>query len=262
MERSATALMNLDISSAATLILSVAIADESAVETLTVTQAGRTLQPTEVLDQHGARLHVVDVERGEAMVQYSVLKAGELPKSEPDTIDEIRYLRPSRYCESDTLGPIARVEFQGLVGRDLLAGVSSWVGQSLAYVPGSSLPTDGAVNTLLSRRGVCRDYAHLVIALLRALDVPARLASVYAPGLHPMDFHAVAEAFIDGNWYAVDATTLAPRKTLMRIATGRDASDTAFLSTRGGAVGLQYLEVSAVSDVLPDDDVFELVRLA
>jgi transglutaminase-like putative cysteine protease len=177
-------------------------------------------------------------------------------------MDELRYLRPSRYCESDTLGPIARAEFAGLKGQQLLAGVSSWVGQNLFYVPGSSQPTDGAVATLLSRRGVCRDYAHLVVALLRALDVPARLASVYAPGLDPMDFHAVAEAEVDGRWYVVDATTLAPRKSLMRIATGRDASDTAFLSTRRRAVTLRNLEVSAVVDVLPDDDVFEFVQLA
>jgi transglutaminase-like putative cysteine protease len=261
MERSATVYLAVEAASPASLILSMAVADTSVVETLTVLQAGRLLTPTEVLDQHGARLHVVDVAAGPVTVQYSVDKSGAVPAPESPAVDELRYLRPSRYCESDTLGPIARSEFAGLTGRDLLAGVSSWVGQNLFYVPGSSQPTDGAVATLLSRRGVCRDYAHLVIALLRALDVPARLVSVYAPGLDPMDFHAVAEAYIDDDWYVVDATTLAPRRTLMRIATGRDASDTAFLSTRGGAVSLQTLEVSAVSDVLPDDDLFELVRL-
>ena len=148
----------------------------------------------------------------------------------------MRYRRPSRYCESDTPGPTARAEFGGLAGRELLAAVSSWVGSRLAYVPGASAPTDGAVQTLLDRQGVCRDYAHLVIALLRALDVPARLVSVYAPGLSPMDFHAVAEACVDGAWHVVDATTLAPRSTLLRIATGRDACDTAFLTSHGAAV--------------------------
>jgi len=262
MQRTATAHLDLEAAAPATLILSIAIADGSAAESMHISQAGRSLTPTEVLDQHGARLHVVDVEVGPVTVDYSVTKDGALPQSEPEMVDELRYLRPSRYCESDTLGPIARAEFAGLSGNQLLAGVSSWVGQNLFYVPGSSQPTDGAVATLLSRRGVCRDYAHLVVALLRALDVPARLTSVYAPGLDPMDFHAVAEAFVDGQWYAVDATTLAPRRTLMRIATGRDASDTAFLSTRRGAVTLRNLEVSAVSDQLPDDDLFELVRLA
>jgi len=139
--------------------------------------------------------------------------------------------------------------------------VSSWVGSRLSYVPGSSLPTDGAVQTLLGREGVCRDYAHLVIALLRALDVPARLVSVYAPGLSPMDFHAVAEAHLEGQWYVVDATTLAPRTSLVRIATGRDASDTAFLNVHHGYADLDELEVTAVADVLPDDDVRDLVML-
>ncbi|CAN5426790.1 transglutaminase family protein [soil metagenome] len=261
MQRAATVQLDVEASSPATLILSMGVADVTASDQITITQSGTPLLPRVVLDQHGARLHVVDIESGPAQVLYSVTKFGAMPDVDRPPIDEIRYLRPSRYCESDTLGAVARVEFQGLVGRELLAGVSSWVGQSLAYVPGSSQPTDGAVATLLSRRGVCRDYAHLVIAFLRALDVPARLVSVYAPGLDPMDFHAVAEAYVEGDWYVVDATTLAPRRTLMRIATGRDASDTAFLSTRRGAVTLSNLEVSAVSDVLPDDDLFELVRL-
>ena len=80
----------------------------------------------------------------------------------------------------------------------ILGAVSSWVGRQLVYVSGSSLPTHGAVDTLLGGRGVCRDYAHLVVALLRARDVPARVAAVYAPGLQPMDFHAVAEASSTG----------------------------------------------------------------
>jgi transglutaminase-like putative cysteine protease len=135
------------------------------------------------------------------------------------------------------------------------------VGSHLAYVPGASAPTDGAVQTLLDRQGVCRDYAHLVIALLRGLDVPARLVSVYAPGLSPMDFHAVAEAWVDGEWHVVDATALAPRQSLVRIATGRDASDTAFLSSLGGAVTVASMRVTAVVDELPTDDVTSFVSL-
>jgi hypothetical protein len=95
------------------------------------------------------------------------------------------------------------------------------------------------------------------------LDVPARLTAVYAPGLHPMDFHAVAEAAIGGIWYAVDATLLAPRSSLLRICTGRDAADTAFLSTYGGEARLLWTSVSAsVDGELPDDDVFSLVTLS
>ena len=172
------------------------------------------------------------------------------------------YLRPSRFVESDKLADVADREFEGIVDpRSLLEAVSSWVGTRLSYVPGSSGPTDGAVQTLLDRQGVCRDYAHLVIALLRALDVPARLAAVYAPGLDPMDFHAVAEAHVAGGWHVVDATALAPRSTLLRISTGRDAADTAFLSSSGGGVNLDAIEVMATADELPSDDMTELVQL-
>ncbi|WP_375390253.1 transglutaminase family protein, partial [uncultured Amnibacterium sp.] len=101
----------------------------------------------------------------------------------------------------------------------------------------------------------------LVVALLRALDVPARLVAVYAPGLDPMDFHAVAEAYVEGAWHVVDATTLAPRQSLLRIGTGRDAADTAFLTTIGGLVALQALSVTATVDELPVDDITRLVQL-
>jgi transglutaminase-like putative cysteine protease len=99
------------------------------------------------------------------------------------------------------------------------------------------------------------------VALLRALGVPARLVAVYAPGLDPMDFHAVAEAWVDDAWHVVDATTLAPRSTLLRIATGRDAADTAFLTVTRGGAALASMEVTATADALPDDDLDRLVAL-
>ena len=112
------------------------------------------------------------------------------------------------------------------------------------------------------RQGVCRDYAHLVIAMLRARNVPARLVAVYAPGLSPMDFHAVVEAAIDGHWRAVDATTLAPRETLVRISTGRDASDTAFLTVQSGRADLvSVMSPRPASPSSPTDDLTRLVSL-
>ena len=119
------------------------------------------------------------------------------------------------------------------------------MGGHLSYVSGSSDPIDGSVDTYLLGQGVCRDYAHLVVAFLRARNVPARLVAVYAPGLSPMDFHAVAEAFVDGQWRVVDGTLLAPRSTLLRIATGRDAADTAFLENFGGAIAFNNATVTA-----------------
>jgi transglutaminase-like putative cysteine protease len=187
---------------------------------------------------------------------------GTAPPAPVTAVDLIRYVRPSRYCESDQLGAVARAEFAGLHDRDLVDAVSSWVGSRVAYISGSSRPTDGAVTTLLSRQGVCRDFAHLVIALLRACDVPARLVSVYAPGLAPMDFHAVAEAHVGGEWLALDATCLAPRAAMVRIATGRDAADTAFLTTAGDPVRMGDMEIVAVVDPgLPIDDLTQAARL-
>ncbi|MBF4573812.1 MULTISPECIES: transglutaminase family protein [unclassified Herbiconiux] len=263
MQRSVTAAIDATIDRATTVVFSIAAAEgaELSREVIEYRLDGEPVDFETVLDQHGTRLHVFDVQPGSFSARYEATAEGRTVPAPTETVDLIRYLRPSRYCESDTLLPTAQAEFRGLAGRDLLTAVSSWVGEELSYVPGSSAPTDGAVQTLLLRQGVCRDYAHLVIALLRALDVPARLASVYAPGLYPMDFHAVAEAHIDGEWQVVDATTLAPRDSLLRIATGRDASDTAFLTNHGGYLRLDRLEVSAVVDVLPNDDIDRLVQL-
>jgi transglutaminase-like putative cysteine protease len=232
-------------------------------ESLDITLDGTPVPAAEVVIGGEGRSHTLRVQPGLLAVDYQATVEGRSAPPEVTAAERLIYVRPSRYAESDRLGAIAHAEFAGLSGpRDLLAAVSSWVGTQLSYVPGSSGPTDGAVQTLLRRQGVCRDYAHLVIGLLRALDVPARMAAVYAPGLQPMDFHAVAEALVDDQWRVVDATTLAPRASLVRIATGRDAADTAFLSTFGGLATLTSLDVMAVLDgELPDDDVTELVSI-
>jgi transglutaminase-like putative cysteine protease len=199
---------------------------------------------------HGARLHVVSAPAGRLDVTYSAtvpsLEAGGLAPLDSDVIDA---LRPSRYCPSDALEHFAPRE---LVGVDDIAG---WVFERLSYVGGASGPLDSAVDTLLAGRGVCRDFAHLTIALCRATGTPARLVSVYAPGLWPMDFHAVAEVHCDGRWQVLDATRLAPRSSLVRIATGRDAADTAFAMTLAGDAQLLSTDITAVVDGdLPTDD--------
>lgn len=253
----------LDAADRSQLILSIAVAEGAPAvdERLTIKQGGVPLSARVVEQTLGTRLHVVEVERGPVQIEYAARVDGRAEAAMATEADQILYLRPSRYCESDTLRPIAVAEFHGLTGAALVTGVSSWVATRLAYVAGSSLPTDGAVRTLLARRGVCRDYAHLVVAFLRALDMPARVVSVYAPGLDPMDFHAVAEVAVEGRWQVVDSTALAPRTSMVRIGTGRDASDIAFLSVRGAAVALRDLQVRAVVDELPVDDLDELVSL-
>lgn len=233
-------------------------------EDLVITAGEERLVPRELLDGHGGRFHVLELaEPAQVEVQYTARIEGTGGPEPADEMELIRYVRPSRYAESDRLLPTSYAQFGSLRGIDLVQAVRDWVHTQLAYVSGSSRGTDGAVETLLHRRGVCRDFAHLAIALLRAKDVPARLAAVYAPGLRPMDFHAVAEAFVDGAWHVIDPTGLAPRSAMLRITAGRDSSDTAFLSTVGGRLTLKRLSVSAELDGEPPvEDPAEPVRLA
>jgi transglutaminase-like putative cysteine protease len=261
--RDVSARLELDVIDPARLYLQVAppvsgfgsVADRRLSEELDV-RLGETHVPVrEIEAAHLGRVHVVELDPGRVVIDYAASITGRDDRPIVDEIDLFRYVRPSRYVESDRLTSFAFAEFAGLEEDELLAGVSSWVGSRLGYVAGSSRSTDGAVSTLLAGEGVCRDFAHLTIALLRAMDMPARVVSVYAPGLAPMDFHAVTEAYVQGAWQVVDATLLAPRSSMIRIATGRDCADTAFLSTYGGTVELLDSQVTATVDgQLPGDD--------
>lgn len=233
-------------------------------EALSFVLDGVPVRAREVIGMHGNRIHTLDVPVGSLKVSYAATVVGRATPAEVTDSDLSMYLRPSRYAEADKFYGFASAEFDHNADpATLLDNVSSWVGTRLEYVPGSSDPIDGAVETLLSGRGVCRDYVHLVVALLRAVNVPARLVAVYAPGCEPMDFHAVAEGFVDGAWRVVDATLLAPRQTLLRIATGRDAADTAFLANHRGQIALNSLEVMATVDGnLPVDSIEQHVSIA
>ena len=244
------------------LALSVARGVPPTSERLEVKLDGDSIVPYELEDRHGTRLAGFSSGGGRLTIDYAATVVGEAPSAVIDPLDAIIYLRPSRYCESDSLTDFARDVFGGVKGRELVLNVVSWVHNRLTYEPGSTYPTDGAQATLASGQGVCRDFAHLTIALLRALDVPARMVAVYAPGLSPMDFHAVTEVLVDGVWYIVDSTHLAPRRSMVRIATGRDAADTAFITNTLSDIELVRLEVMAIVDELPFDDWNELVELS
>jgi transglutaminase-like putative cysteine protease len=273
MRRDLTAALDITVQSSSRFVFILAAAARPAVESLRVVHEGSIeIHPTELVEPDGTRVHSLHAPAGRLRLDYSAtLTENELGSSanagsagssaDAAELEVVRYLRPSRYCQSDALLPTAAAEFSGLQGADLLLAVRHWVNRQLSYVPGSSRPTDGAIDTMLGRAGVCRDYAHLVIALLRAMDVPARLAAVYAPGLSPMDFHAVAEAYVDGTWYVIDATGMAPRQQMVRIATGRDAADTAFMSAYTGRSLLQRVTVTAVADTLSYDNPEELAQL-
>ncbi|WP_214465871.1 transglutaminase-like domain-containing protein [Microbacterium flavescens] len=253
MQRVVTAELDLDLGSSVDLIFQITAAQAVPLisEQLTFTQGDRVYTPTEIVDQSGSRLHRLMGESGRLEVRYEATVEGQAATSRTSDLEAITYLRPSRYCQSDEVFQQARRQFKGLQGHDLIAAVSDFVATSTTYTPGLSHGTDSAVTTLMTGQGVCRDYAHVVIALLRAMDMPARYAACFAPGLQPMDFHAVAEAYLDGAWYVIDGTRLANRRSLVRIATGRDAADCAFLSYHGGYVGLQRMRVDAW--VVPDD---------
>ncbi|HEX2283909.1 MAG TPA: transglutaminase family protein [Mycobacterium sp.] len=266
MRREVAAELEVDVTAPTTLEFQIAVAphpNAEVHESLSFELDGKRLQPLEINATHGNRIHKLDVPVGQLKVEYAATVVGRTGPPPVTEYDLSMYLRPSRYAEADKFFGFAATEFGDYVdSATLLEKVSLWVGKRLQYVPGSSDPIDGAVDTLLAGTGVCRDFAHLVVALLRAVNVPARVVSVYAPGLYPMDFHAVAEAFVDGQWWVVDGTLLAPRQTLVRIATGRDAADIAFLDNHRGAITLNRLAVTAVVDgELPRDSIDQLVSI-
>jgi transglutaminase-like putative cysteine protease len=150
--------------------------------------------PTEELPgPSGGRQHLVRAEPETVRVEYEAkITAGTGSGVAVSPEQRIGALRPSRYCPSDRLGGFAMTRFGDLaMGVPRVRAICDYVWRHIAYQAETSDPTTDAVDTLLAGRGVCRDFAHLTAALCRALEVPARLASVYAPGLSPMNFHAV-----------------------------------------------------------------------
>ncbi|TAJ71403.1 MAG: transglutaminase family protein [Phenylobacterium sp.] len=149
--------------------------------------------------------------------------------------EALRYLRASRYCPSDRFESFVEREFGSLSGGDKVAAIIAWIGQHLDYRAGVSDAASTALDTFVDRAGVCRDFTHLAITLCRAADIPARAVSAYAWKLEPPDLHAVAEVYLGGRWRLVDPTGLAPVEGLVRVATGLDAADIAFMSIFGRA---------------------------
>ena len=252
----------------ALLSFAVSSAHEILEEEILVHAAGRQVEPIELAGNHGTRLHLIeDVGDGWLEVTYNALVDITRPTGEQAALeiahDRWVFTRPSRYSESDRLAPMAARLFPTQKGLERVLAVTEWVNSHMAYISGASRGTDGAVDSILQAQGVCRDFAHVVVALLRAMGTPARLVSVYAPGLRPMDFHAVAEVWVEDAWHIVDGTRLAPRESMVRIATGRDAADTAFLTTRGGQTTFNRQMVTATLEGgdLPQEDPDALVRL-
>lgn len=153
----------------------------------------------------------------------------------PDAV--LGYLLPSRYCESDRFGTMAMEITAGKIpGYDQVAAIEQWLHETILYEPGSSEYALSAIEVHQQQYGVCRDLAHLGIALCRSLSIPARLVVGYLQNLRPMDLHAWFEAYVGGRWYTFDAVQCEIPKAYVSIGYGRDAADVAIYNQFGPAV--------------------------
>lgn len=160
-----------------------------------------------------------------------------LPAADPRALPGlvVPYILPSRYIESATFETFAQTTFGAREGGDKILAMLDWLAKKMVYVAGVSSGDTTAGHTFVERRGVCRDYAHLLAAFARAAGIPARLVSAYAPNVDPPDFHAVVEVWLGEAWQLVDATGMAEPEDIARICVGRDATDIAFMTVFGFA---------------------------
>jgi transglutaminase-like putative cysteine protease len=164
------------------------------------------------------------------------------PQNLPENV--IHFTLASRYCPSDQLGTLAWEIVAGASpGYGQVEAIRAWVHAHIEYRYGTSTPATTAADTVQARVGVCRDFAHLGIALCRALNIPARMVVGYTPKLTIPDIHAWFEAFVGGRWYVFDATHEQTAGNRIAIAYGRDATDVAFV-TQFGPLILQRLAVT------------------
>jgi transglutaminase-like putative cysteine protease len=168
--------------------------------------------------------------------------------------DVLPFIYPSRYCQSDRLRRFAAREFGHLrQGYWRVHAIQEWVRQRTAFTTGSSNNSTSALDTLVDQAGVCRDFAHLMIALCRAVNIPARFVTGIdygaAPELGLPDFHAYVETFLGERWYLFDPTGISPPTGLVRIGTGRDAADVSFATMFGSVKSFApIISIVAVDD--------------
>lgn len=197
---------------------------------------------------HGNRYARLRALPGQLAVRYDAVvdmahyiadpaSVGEVPIAQlPPEV--LAYIYPSRYCQSDRLRQLAATEFGHLPqGYWRVRAIQDWVQRRTRFVSGSSNATTSAIDTVVEQVGVCRDFAHLMIALCRAVNIPARFATGIDygsdPGFGPPDFHAYVETFLGGRWYLFDPTGMVLPTGLIRLGTGRDAADVSFATIFG-----------------------------
>ena len=154
--------------------------------------------------------------------------------------DVITYLLPSRYCENDVLSDEAWRRFNRVPGGWYrVQAVCDFVNTHIRFGYAQSRPTRTAVEAMRERAGVCRDFAHLAVALCRSLNIPARYCTGYIsdvgqpPPYAPMDFAAWIEVYLGGQWWTFDPRNNDTRFGRVLIARGRDAADVPLTHTFG-----------------------------
>jgi transglutaminase-like putative cysteine protease len=167
-------------------------------------------------------------------------------------VSVLPYLSPSRYCQSDKLYKFASRNF----GRhenayEKVLSICEWIHKNIEYAGGYTTPQTSALDTITDLFGVCRDFAHLGVALCRAVTIPARYLTCYAYKLQPEDFHACFEVYLGGHWIVADASNLVPLNGLVKIATGLDAAETAFASIFGN---LEFTGMAITLDLVSSEE--------
>ncbi|TCC89943.1 transglutaminase-like domain-containing protein [Pedobacter hiemivivus] len=205
------------------------------------------------------RFKIIEIpDTGSLVINYHAVVETEVRAVAADYLDDIpisvmpvsalSYLNPSRYCQSDKLYKFAFHKF-GHIDHAFykVMAIRDWIYANVEYSGGYTNAQTSAFDTITEQIGVCRDFAHLGVALCRALTIPARYYTGYAYQLQPADFHACFEAYIGGYWIIVDATKLVPLNGLVKIATGVDATDTAFASVFGN---LQFVSLDVAANLI------------
>ena len=227
--------------------------DDGEQRVLHTTQVIEPMVPTEyVYDSYGNTIWRLVAPVGTLHLRYDALLAvpsppdptlPDLAKTPVDALpgEIISYLWPTRYCPSDRMIETAWRLFGDIAGGwAQVQAICDWMHANIEYGAGSTSTTD-SVEVYETRRGVCRDFAHLAITFCRALNIPARYVCGYLPDIGveplptPMDFHAWFQVWLDGAWHTFDARHNQPRIGRMIIATGRDAVDGAWATVFGSA---------------------------
>lgn len=251
-----TATLHYKVSGPATLLLNIqpAISKGQAIvrEKLTLSPAVDHQEFT--LSFNDARMIRIDHREASGIsIAYTATVSKPTTVNHPDSTprssnhfgrDELRYLFPSRYCPSDKIFKLAQNQFGHYDDTyTTVLGITNWIYENIAYTSGATDEHSTALDVLISRQGVCRDFAHLGILFCRALNIPARYITGYAYQLQPPDFHACFEALIGMEWVLFDATRHAPTDGLIRIAYGMDAAETSF-ANHFGEIAFAGMEVS------------------